>query len=248
MTFVLFACVKFATQITANKIKDIQTKSCVITDDNSTWKRGRMHELFVNKILKKFSFLFSCEFSLMCSTFFEKMCLIYFSYNDLLWSYKTPPLFWLKNRHAPDGHTMMMLEQLPNIQNFYIIKHFVVFCIYAAFKNFSDNWNYSDGNFGRDRVKSACEIYGCFNYLTRWSSNRPLAFWSAGGRQERLWGHQKNSNFFIGCSVTVSIVLPQKSCGNKIRCPQSLSWRLTAGQRAWGLWVRDWWSSRKKVF
>ena len=38
----------------------------------------------------------------------------------------------------------------------------------------------------------------------------------------RLWGHRKNSIFLIGCSVTVSIVLPQKSCGNKIRCPQSL--------------------------
>ena len=35
-------------------------------------------------------------------------------------------------------------------------------------------------------------------------------------------GTSKKLNFLIGCSVTVSIVLPQKSCGNKIRCPQSL--------------------------
>ena len=27
------------------------------------------------------------------------------------------------DRHAPDGHTMMTLERLPNIQNFHIIKH-----------------------------------------------------------------------------------------------------------------------------
>ena len=68
----------------------------------------------------------------------------------------------------------------------------------------------------------------------------------------RLFGHrvdtrgdsgdfEKIENFLIGCSLTVFIVLPQKSCGNKIRSPQSLSWWLTtAGQRAWGLWVRDW--------
>ena len=30
-------------------------------------------------------------------------------------------------------------------------------------------------------------------------------------------------NFLIGCSVTACIVLPQKSCGNKIPVPQSLS-------------------------
>ena len=44
--------------------------------------------------------------------------------------------------------------------------------------------------------------------------------------------NSKKLNFLIGCSVTASIVLPQKSCGNKIPAPQSLSWRPTAGQRA----------------
>ena len=48
------------------------------------------------------------------------------------------------------------------------------------------------------------------------------AFWSAGQRREDSGDIKKISNFLIGCSVTVSIVLPQKSCGNKIRCPQSL--------------------------
>ena len=47
-------------------------------------------------------------------------------------------------------------------------------------------------------------------------------FLVSGATPGRLWGHRKNSIFLIGCSVTVSIVLPQKSCGNKIRCPQSL--------------------------
>ena len=47
-------------------------------------------------------------------------------------------------------------------------------------------------------------------------------FWVSGATLGRLWGHRKNSIFLIGCSVTFSIVLPQKSCGNKIRCPQSL--------------------------
>ena len=65
----------------------------------------------------------------------------------------------------------------------------------------------------------------------------PQAFWSADGLHP---GESKNLNFLIGCPVTVCIVLPQKSCGNKIPVPQSLSWRPTASQRAWGLWVRDW--------
>ena len=47
-------------------------------------------------------------------------------------------------------------------------------------------------------------------------------FLVSGATLGRLWGHRKNSIFLIGCYVTVSIVLPQKSCGNKIRCPQSL--------------------------
>ena len=47
-------------------------------------------------------------------------------------------------------------------------------------------------------------------------------FLVSGATPGRLWGHRKNSIFLIGCSVTVSIVLPQKSCRNKIRCPQSL--------------------------
>ena len=47
-------------------------------------------------------------------------------------------------------------------------------------------------------------------------------FLVSGATPGRLWGHRKNSIFLIGCFETVSIVLPQKSCGNKIRCPQSL--------------------------
>ena len=49
-----------------------------------------------------------------------------------------------------------------------------------------------------------------------------LGFLVSGATPGRLWGHRKNSIFLIGCSATVSIVLPQKSCGDKIRCPQSL--------------------------
>ena len=60
----------------------------------------------------------------------------------------------------------------------------------------------------------------------------PQAFWLVGGRQERLWRIQKNLNFLIGCPITVCIVLPQKSCGNNIPVPQSLSWRPTTGQGA----------------
>ena len=57
-----------------------------------------------------------------------------------------------------------------------------------------------------------------------WSISYPESsgFLVSGATPGRLWGHRKNSIFLIGCSVTVSIVLPQKSCGNKIRCPQSL--------------------------
>ena len=68
----------------------------------------------------------------------------------------------------------------------------------------------------------------------------PLAFWSADGRQYRLWGIRKNLNFLIGCPAKTSIVLPQKSCSNKIPVPQSLYWRQSADQKARGLWARDW--------
>ena len=43
----------------------------------------------------------------------------------------------------------------------------------------------------------------------------PLAFWSADGRQGN-GEFEKNIFFLIGCPATTSIVLPQKSCGNKI--------------------------------
>ena len=65
----------------------------------------------------------------------------------------------------------------------------------------------------------------CF-LVSRWASGETLE-------------NSKNLNFLIGCPVTVCIVLPQKSCINKILVPQSLSWQPTAGQRARGLWVRD---------
>ena len=54
-----------------------------------------------------------------------------------------------------------------------------------------------------------------------------------------LGNSKKNLNFLIGCPATTSIVLPQKSCGNKIPVPQSLYWRPSADQKARGLWVRD---------
>ena len=63
----------------------------------------------------------------------------------------------------------------------------------------------------------------------------PQTFWSAGRRQERLENLRKFIFFnWLLCfsSVLASIVLPQKSCGNKISVPQSLSWRPNAGQRA----------------
>ena len=58
-------------------------------------------------------------------------------------------------------------------------------------------------------------------------------------RQERLWRIIKKLYLFdwLLCfsSVTASIVLPQKSCGNNMPVPQSLSWRPAARQRAWGI-------------
>ena len=68
----------------------------------------------------------------------------------------------------------------------------------------------------------------------------PQALLPAVCRQERLW--------------STGILLPQDFCGktmqavawqpiknfNFFRILQSLSWRPTAGQGAWGLWVRDW--------
>ena len=63
-----------------------------------------------------------------------------------------------------------------------------------------------------------------FRRVRQSRTQSPQAFWSAGERQEGLWGLRKNLNLLIGYSVTVFIVVPQKSCGNKIRSPQSLSW------------------------
>ena len=65
-----------------------------------------------------------------------------------------------------------------------------------------------------------------------------LAFWSADGRQGN-GEFEKKIFFLIGCPATTSIVLPQKSCGNKIPVPQSLYWRPSADQKARGLWVPD---------
>ena len=59
-------------------------------------------------------------------------------------------------------------------------------------------------------------------YCTSISYPESSGFLVSGATPGRLWRHQKNLIFLIGCSVTVSIVLPQKSCGNIIRCPQSL--------------------------
>ena len=59
-------------------------------------------------------------------------------------------------------------------------------------------------------------------YITAISYPESSGFLVSGATPGRLWGHRKNSIFLIGCSLTVSIVSPQKSCGNKIRCPQSL--------------------------
>ena len=48
------------------------------------------------------------------------------------------------------------------------------------------------------------------------------ALWPAVGRQERVWGTGILFNL-IGFSVTACIVLLQKSCGNRIPVPRSLS-------------------------
>ena len=42
------------------------------------------------------------------------------------------------------------------------------------------------------------------------------------------------------CGKTMQAVTEQPMKKNNIPVFQSLSWRLTAGQRAWGLWVPDW--------
>ena len=65
------------------------------------------------------------------------------------------------------------------------------------------------------------ENFSLFLFLTI-SYPESSGFLVSGATPGRLWGHRKNSIFLIGCSATVSIVLPQKSCGDKIRCPQSL--------------------------
>ena len=77
---------------------------------------------------------------------------------------------------------------------------------------------------------------GC-SLLHQSCTQSPLTFWSADVHQERLWG--------------TGILLPQDFCGktNYASCYEaanqtffefsSLSWRPPAGQRARGLWVRD---------
>ena len=65
-------------------------------------------------------------------------------------------------------------------------------------------------------------VESCVTAFLTISYPESSGFLVSGATPGRLWGHRKNSIFLIGCSVTVSIVLPQKSCGNKIRCPKSL--------------------------
>ena len=48
----------------------------------------------------------------------------------------------------------------------------------------------------------------------------PQALWPVVGRQETRWRIRKKIIFLIGCPVTSYILLPQKSCGNKILVPQ----------------------------
>ena len=74
----------------------------------------------------------------------------------------------------------------------------------------------------RDSIASTFLVAASVSTMTAISYPESSGFLVSGATPGRLWGHRKNSNFLIGCSVTVSIVLPQKSCGNKIRCPQSL--------------------------
>ena len=56
--------------------------------------------------------------------------------------------------------------------------------------------------------------------------------WSPGETLENSKKFKVFDWLFCISSVTASIVLPQKSCGNKIPVPQSLSWRLNADQKA----------------
>ena len=66
----------------------------------------------------------------------------------------------------------------------------------------------------------------CHRFQSR--TQGPLAFWSAGGRQERHW---RIENFF---DWLPRIGLHCFTCGNKIPVPQSLSWRPPADQRTLG--------------
>ena len=114
----------------------------------------------------------------------------------------------------------------------------------AGRRRLGSSRNALPSGWGRERVAWRAQTTAVKETTGQSRTQSPQAFWSAGRRQERLWRIWKNFKFFdwllcFSC-VTASIVLPQKSCGNKIPVPQSLSWRLTAGQRAWGLWVWDW--------
>ena len=69
-------------------------------------------------------------------------------------------------------------------------------------------------------------------------SSQPIEYqkssdlWPAVGHQERLW-NLKTFIFLIGCLITLTpcTVLLQKSCGNKIPVPQSLSWWPTVAKK-----------------
>ena len=68
-----------------------------------------------------------------------------------------------------------------------------------------------------DMLAAQCILVWTLNFaLGPISYPESSGFLVSGATPGRLWGHRKNSIFLIGCSVTVSIVLPQKSCGNKI--------------------------------
>ena len=57
----------------------------------------------------------------------------------------------------------------------------------------------------------------------------PQALWPAVISQERFW--RIGDFVLIGCIITACTVLPQKSCINEIKVPQSVSWWPSADQK-----------------
>ena len=83
-------------------------------------------------------------------------------------------------------------------------------------------------------MKAPCAVHESDNWERQSRTQSPQDCWIAVGRKVRLWGI-----FLIALTCCFFSALISAVKNSSYYVPRNLSRRLTAGQGAWGLWVRD---------